>query len=102
MDNGDKPGIGIELVRHAGRLTGSIFLLDPNRPNDFASGSARPMRIHRYTDTEIRFAVDWRSDLQDELILRLSSPLQGQRVRGVLESVNRAGRPRDYEFVRVR
>ena len=102
VDNGDKPGIGIELTRHAETITGRMFLLDPNRPKDFAAGSARPMRIQYFTDTEIRFAVDWRSDVHDEMILWLSSPLQGQTVHGVLESVDRAGTPRDYEFVRTR
>jgi len=102
VDNGDKPGMGIEITRHAETITGRMFLLDPNRPKDFAAGSARPMRIQHFTDTEIRFAVDWRSDVHDEMILRLSSPLQHERVRGVLESVDRSGTPRNYEFVRTR
>jgi hypothetical protein len=102
VDNGDKPGIGIELTRHAETRSGRMFLLDPNRPKDFAAGSARPMLIHRFTETEIRFAVEWRSDVHEEMILRLRSPLQGQKVQGVLESVDRSGTPRDYEFVRTR
>ena len=102
MDNGDKPGIGIELTRHAETLTGRMFLLDPNRPKDFAAGSARPMQIHRFTDTEIRFAVDWKPDVRDEMVLRFSSPLQGETIHGVLESVDRSGTPRDYEFVRTK
>jgi hypothetical protein len=102
VDNGDKPGIGIELTRHAESLTGRMFLLDPSRPKDFAAGSARPMLIRRYTDTEIRFRVDWRPDVHDEMVLRLSSPLQGHRVHGVLASADHSDTPRDYEFVRTR
>ena len=102
VDNGDKPGIGIELTRRAETLTGRMFVLDPNHPKDFSAGSARPMKIHRFTATEIRFAVDWKPDVHDEMLLRLSSPLQDERVHGVLESVDRSGTPRDYEFVRTR
>jgi hypothetical protein len=101
-DNGDKPGIGIELTRHTETITGRMFLLDPNRPNDFAAGSPRPMRIQHFTDTEIRFAVDWHPDVHDEMILRLSSPLQGYRVHGVLESADHSGTPIDFDFVQTK
>jgi hypothetical protein len=60
------------------------------------------MQIHRITDTEIRFAVDWLPDVHNEMILRLSSPLQGRRVHGILESADRSDTPRDYEFVRTK
>ncbi|HAB16772.1 MAG TPA: hypothetical protein DCE44_10015 [Verrucomicrobiales bacterium] len=60
------------------------------------------MEIRRFTDTEIRFAVAWKPDVHDEMILRLSSPLRSETVHGVLESVDRSGTPRDYEFVRTR
>lgn len=102
VDNGDKPGIGIELSRRTETITGRMFLLEPDRPRDFAAGSPRLMQIHRTTETEIRFAVDWLPDVHDEMVLRLSSPLQGKRVHGVLESVDRSGAPRDYEFIRTR
>ena len=100
VDNGDKPGIGIELTVHAGSLTGRLFLLEPDRPHVFSRGSPRRMQIRVATDTEIRFAVDWLPDVHDEMILRLNSPLQGERVRGILESVDGPGQPREYEFVR--
>jgi len=102
VDNGDKPGIGIELTRRKEELIGRMFLLEPDRPQDFAAGSSRPMQIHRATDTEIHFALDWQPNVRDEMILRLSSPLQGKRVHGVLDSVDRLGTPRDYEFVRTK
>ena len=102
VSHGDKPGIGIELTRRTDGLTGYMFLMHPDRPHDFAAGSRRPMQIIRTTDTEIRFRVDMLPDVHDEMILRLSSPLQGRRVHGVLESVDHSGTPRDYEFVRKR
>lgn len=102
VDNGDKPGIGIELTRDKATLTGRMFLLDPERPKDFTAGSERPMQIHRFNDTEIYFAVDWEEDIHNEMILRLSSPLQLQNIRGVLQSTDKSGTPREYEFIRVK
>lgn len=102
VDNGDKPGIGIELTRRAESLDGRMFLLDPNRPRDFTSGSARPMKIHHFNDNEVRFTVTWKPGVQDGMILRLSSPLQGDKVHAVLESADGSDTPRDYEFVRAR
>lgn len=102
VGNGDKPGIGIELTRRKGELIGRMFLLEPDRPQDFAAGSSRRMQIYRATDTEIHFAVDWQPNVRDVMILRLSSPLQGKRVHGVLDSIDGLDTPRHYDFVRTK
>ena len=101
-DNGDKPGIGIELVRTASGIHGSMYLLDPNKPHDFAAGSRRRMEIHSASDREVRFAVQWLPTQRDEMVLRLSSPLASQSVHGVLQSVDGQDEPRAYEFARTR
>jgi len=102
VENGDKPGIGIELTQNAGRITGQMFLLDPDSPGDFAAGSPRTMYIHHVTEKEIRFRVDWLPDRHDEMVLRLDSPLNADRVKGVLKTADKSGRPQDYEFVRIK
>ena len=102
VDNGDKPGIGIELTRNRGSITGRMFLLSPDRPHDFAAGSPHTMQIRYASETEIRFAVDWLPDFHEELILRLSAPLQGRRVRGTLESDEQTDAATEYMFVRIR
>lgn len=102
VDNGDRPGIGIELTKHADTVSGRVFLLDPNRPHDFAAGAPRQMQIHNTTDSEIRFAVDWLPSVHDEMILRLNSPLKAKLVRGVLASADGSDTPREYEFIRTK
>ena len=101
-DNGDKPGIGIEIQQDEGRTKGRIFLLDPEHPHDFEAGSATDMVIHRVTPTEICFRVSWSTDVQEELVLRFPSELRGQRVVGILETVDHCGAPQEYSFFRVR
>jgi len=102
VDNGDKPGIGIELTRHAGALSGRMLLLDPNRPHDFGAGRPFPMQIRQSTETEIRFAVAWPPTLHEELILKLNSPLGSSGVRGTLSDADGTGRSEEYEFTQTR
>ncbi len=101
-DNGDKPGIGIEIQQDEGRTKGRIFLLDPEHPHDFGAGSPNDMVIHRVTPTEIWFRVSWSTDVQEELVLRFPSQLRGHRVVGILETVDHSGAPQEYSFFRVR
>lgn len=102
VDNGDKPGIGIELVRTSDGVRGWMYLLDPNKPRDFAAGSRRRMEIHQASDREIHFAVQWLPTQREELVLRLSSPLAGKSVHGVLRSADGQDEPSAYEFARTR
>lgn len=101
-DNGDKPGIGMELVRTAGGVHGWMYLLEPGKPHDFAAGSRRRMEIHHANDREIRFAVQWLPEQREELVLSLASPLAGRAVHGVLRSADGQDQPRAYELVRAR
>lgn len=100
-DNGDKPGIGIEIQQHEGRTKGRIFLLEPEHPHDFGAGVARDMMIQRVTATAIWFRVAWSPEDHEELILRFPSELRGRRVVGILETVDPSGAPKEYSFLRV-
>ena len=102
VDNGDKPGIGIDLTRAANGISGFIFLLNPNKPHNFAAGSRRLMEIHRSTETEIYFAVQWLPTQREEMVLRLAAPLTEDSVRGELQSVGGKDTPRIYNFTRAR
>ena len=102
VDNGDKPGMGIELTRQAGALSGRMLLLDPNRPRDFGAGRSFPMQIRQSTETEIRFAVDWSPTSHKELILKLNSPLGSSGVRGTLSDADGTGRSEEYEFTQTK
>jgi hypothetical protein len=101
-DNGDKPGIGIELTRTPHGVRGFMYLLDPNKPHDFGAGSRRRMEIHESTEREIRFAVQFLPTQRDEMVLRLVTPLTGGSVRGELQSADGQETPKVYEFVRTR
>jgi len=101
-DNGDKPGIGIEIQQYEGWTKGRIFLLDPEHPHDFGAGLSEDMMIQRVTPTAIWFSVAWSPDHHQELILRFPSELRGRRVVGILETVDQSGAPKEYSFLRVR
>jgi hypothetical protein len=100
VDHGDKPGIGIELTRGASTVTSRMFLLEPNRPHDFSAGSPRLMRILEASEKVIRFDVEWKPGVRSEMVLKLSEPLQGRRVRGTLEETNGSGAPEEFLFLR--
>jgi len=100
--NGDKVGIGIELTRTSHGVRGFMYLLDPNKPHDFAAGSRRRMEIHEFTDREIRFAVQWLPTLRAEKVLRLAAPLIGSSVRGEMQSADGQDEAQVYEFTRTR
>jgi hypothetical protein len=102
VDNGDKPGIGIELNRTTNGIAGFIYLLDPNKPRDFAAGMRLPMQIHQITEQEIHFDVDWSPNVHDKMVLRLAKPLGGNSVNAVLQSTDGQDEPRDYEFIRIK
>jgi len=99
--NGDGPAIAIELVRDGKKFSGSMFLLDPARPNDFSSGTSFPMKIKSADDQEIHYSVEFLPHEPDALILRLSKPVDGPSFHAVMEAVNGRGRPIDFSFDRV-
>ena len=100
-ENGDKPGIGIELIREANGISGWLYILDPNKPHDFSAGSRHRMEIQKATDREIRFAVQLLPTRRDEMVLLLSLPLAGKAVFAVLRTQDGTGEPRTYEFVKT-
>ncbi len=102
VENGDKPGIGIEIVRGGGSTTGSMFILDPNKPDDFSAGLPRRMQDVSATGLEMRYRVDWGADNRKNYVLMLESPLQDEPVLGVLQAADGAGAPRTYQFKRIR
>lgn len=102
VENGDKPGIGIELVQRGSKVSGSMFILDADKPGDFGAGLRCPMQITQASKDSIRFAVDWTPDNHEELTLLLAGPLQSVPVRAVLHESNGDGAPMDYLLRRIR
>ena len=79
-----------------------MFLLNPDKPHDLAVGSRRLMEIHKSTEREIYFAVQWSPKQRDEMVLRLAAPLTEDSVRGELQSAGGKDTPRIYNFTRIR
>lgn len=86
VDNGDKPGIGIVLVQRGDEVTGTFYLLDPEKPDDFEAGRGRPMEAIRWKGREIQFAVDLGGGQRVREILRLVDPLVGGSARATLRA----------------
>jgi hypothetical protein len=101
VDHGDKPGIGIELIRTAQGVSGWVYLFDPNKPHDFSAAPRHKMGIQQTGEREIRFAVEWLSSRRDEMILQLASPLESGPVHAILRSAAVDRSPTELVFVRA-
>lgn len=99
--NGDKPGIGIELVQRGSDTSGAMYILDPNHPGDFSTGRRCTMAIQRQTEHELYFSVRWLPTMREDLVLHVARPLCGKTFRGVLDEPGSGGAPRVYDFVQV-
>ncbi len=101
IDNGCKSGIGIELIQTDSSLSGAVFILDPDKPHDFASGRRCDMEIRRSEAQDICFTVHFLPQRSEDLHLHLKSPLMGDRVQAVLRDTTGSDAPTEFEFHRV-
>jgi hypothetical protein len=70
-DNGDKPGIGLELRRDAKEISGFAFLLDPDSPHDVShTGLRRAMTVISQSPNEISFRIAWNETSTETLVFR--------------------------------
>jgi len=70
-DNGDNPGIGLELRMDAQEISGFAFLLDPDSPHDFShTGLRRPMTVISRSPNEISFRIAWNETSTETLVFR--------------------------------
>ena len=99
VDNGDKPGNGIRLMEHAGRISATFFLLDPNKPHDFKAGRELPTEVVEASETAFRIVVRIDENRKDELTIVLEAPLTGERVNATLRG---EGIPIALTFVKLR
>jgi hypothetical protein len=99
-DNGDKPGIGIRLIGYEGQISGTFFLLDPDKPHDFSKGRAFPTQVVHTTQFDFRFLVRLNETQKDEFVITLEGPLKGRRVKATLRDLDGKGSPIALTFVR--
>lgn len=93
--DGDKPGTGLRLRVSGTEITGTFYLLDPNRPNDFAAaGQVVPLTDFRKNGRSFTFTVLLRAangPYPQTLSLSLDRELEGavgDTVAGKLRSTD--------------
>lgn len=100
-DHGDKPGIGIELVKLGADVSGAVFILDPNKPHDFTAGRRCPMQFQRQEPQDLYFTVKILPKRIDKMHLHLAAPLAGEQIKAILQMEDGSGSPVNYEFRRI-
>lgn len=99
--NGDKPGIGIELQREAGKTACVLYLLDPDHPHDFEWGHERPVTLTKTTPDKLEFTVCWSDSESENLTLRLPDGILAAQFRGEMSDGIAGHATTLYEFRRV-
>lgn len=103
-DNGDKPGIGLELRRDAKEISGFAFLLDPDSPHDFShTGLRRAMTVVSQSANELVFRVDWNENATETLVFRFEKADWPDSFEATVTSIRGAetSPPRVFTFKRL-
>ena len=98
--SGDKPGFGIKLEENVGKVSGTFFLLDPNKPHDFNAGKSFPTEVVRTTETELRFVVHLDDGRKDEFVVSLQGALRGSGINATLRDFEPGTQPMSLRFLR--
>ncbi len=102
VDRGDKPPLGMELIRDSHGLSGAVYILDPNKPGDFNAGQHYPIQVQRERPQDVFFIVFFAPHQPDRVILTLKEPIAGPEFHAVMQSADGRGDPVDFDFKRVR
>lgn len=97
--NGDKPGVGYEIVE-AAKLSGSFLLFEPSKPHDFDTATRIPMTLVKVSANEYRANVRAPSGGMDELSIRFVGQPDASTRKAVVQQLNRPSAPQDFTFVR--
>ncbi|MBI3879330.1 MAG: hypothetical protein HY301_04610 [Verrucomicrobia bacterium] len=103
MDNGDKPGCGFRLeVIGDHVVSGRFWLLDPNRPHDFAAGQSVAITNIRNEGRTVLFSVNVGRELPQRDKLTFQNSFTGREVIAVWSEQNGEGQPLELVFKPVR
>ena len=97
--NGDKPGIGYELIEDGDKTAGSFFILEPSHPHDFDLGMRVPMTINKLSATEYRAFIPNREGKSDEIEIKFCKTLDASIKVAVIKRVGDFS-PQEYTFHR--
>jgi hypothetical protein len=104
-DNGDKPGIGLELRKDARGISGFAFLLDPDYPHEFVhTGLRRAMTVVSQSPKELIFRVAWNENATETLMFRFEQADWPDSFEATVTSIRGAetSPPRVFTFKRLR
>jgi len=102
VDRGDKPSLGMELTRGGHGLEGAVYILDANKPGDFAAGQRFPIQVQRDQPDNVFFVVFFAPHEPDRVILKLNEPISGPEFHAVMQSADGRGDPITFDFKRVK
>lgn len=108
LDHGDKPGNGYELIVQDGAvISGTFYLLDPNKPRDIASaGQTVPFGDLGTEGMLLEFSITLKMEVgeyRDDLAINLNAPLVGSlgtKVSATVVPRHSSAEPQELEFVR--
>jgi hypothetical protein len=101
IDNGDKVGIGLEIVVGGKPDTASLWLLHPDHLDDFSAGRRVPTKILRWDSGDLILKVEWKAGQSEELIIRFQTELKGERVQASMSGTDPKEKPDEFELKRV-
>jgi hypothetical protein len=98
---GDNPGLGMELDSDGHHLAGAVYIMDANKPGDFAAGQKYPIQIQSELPNRVVFVVFFAPHQPDIVALKLNGPVAGPSFHGVMQSADGRGDPINFDFQRV-
>lgn len=99
--NGDKPGVGYEIVEGTGKISGSFLLFEPSQPHNFDTAVRIPMTIVRVSANEHHAIVRAPSGETDELSIRFVGQADASTRKAVIQQLNQPSSAGDFTFVRT-
>ena len=102
VSNGDKPGVGFEIIEGGDGPSGSFFLSDPSQPPNFDTAFRIPMKLLKVSANEYHASVRASRGGTDELSIRFVNQPDAFTRTAVIQQLNQPSSPRDYTFVRQR
>lgn len=100
--NGDKPGVGYEIIDKSGKISGSFLLFEPNRPHNFETAVRIPMTLVKVSTNQYRATVHYPKSEADELDIRFDGPLEGSAKKAVIQQLNQPSSAGEFIFLRKR
>lgn len=101
-DYGDKPGNGIELVLTNGVISGTFFILEPEKPHNFDAGRAFAIEIVERRERELVCQVRFSLSQTDKFILKLPGTFPQNEFVAVTYETKLGTMPIEFRFKRVR